>query len=162
MRDHPLKQLWDRLPLPWQPVGGLALGAFLQRTTPIWLPRWLRVPGALLALTGATCVGLATRERGPGSLDEPLELVTSGTHGWSRNPMYVGWAAVHIGLALATRNAWTAATWPVFCVDIHRWVLREEAWLTERFGAQYVDYQARVPRYLGRRQPHDSGSVFGR
>jgi protein-S-isoprenylcysteine O-methyltransferase Ste14 len=31
---------------------------------------------------------------------------------------------------------------------LHRWVLREERWLRERFGGEYDAYQRRVSRYL--------------
>jgi protein-S-isoprenylcysteine O-methyltransferase Ste14 len=40
------------------------------------------------------------------------------------------------------------ATCPVSAALLHRWVLREERWLHERFGDGYDAYRARVPRYL--------------
>ena len=52
----------------------------------------------------------------------------------SRNPIYLGFTAVHLGLAGATRNGWMLATCPVSAALVHRWVLREERWLHERFG----------------------------
>ena len=39
------------------------------------------------------------------------------------------------------------ATCPVRAALLHRWVLREERWLAERFGAEYDAYAAEVPRY---------------
>ena len=39
------------------------------------------------------------------------------------------------------------ATGPVSATLVHRWVLREERWLRERFGDEYDADQARVPRY---------------
>jgi protein-S-isoprenylcysteine O-methyltransferase Ste14 len=40
------------------------------------------------------------------------------------------------------------ATCPISAALVHRWVLREERWLLERFGDGYDAYRTRVPRYL--------------
>ena len=45
----------------------------------------------------------------------------------------------------------TVGCWPparASAALVHRWVLREERWLRERFGDEYSAYQSRVPRYL--------------
>ncbi|NDL57573.1 methyltransferase family protein [Phytoactinopolyspora mesophila] len=152
MRYARVRNLWERVPLPAETAGAMVLGALLQRWRPVTLPGYLRAPGMTLVVAGVVLAGRATLERGPGSLDEPQFLATSGVHGWSRNPMYVGCEALHLGLALATRNAWTAATWPVSALLLHRWVFREEGWLLEWFGREYEEYRMHVPRYAGRRR----------
>lgn len=119
-----------------------------QRVRPLRLSAWVR-PASLVCAGGGLAVPVAAwRERGPGSLEEPEALVTTGLHGVSRNPIYLGFTAVHLGLAGATRNGWMLATCPVSAALVHRWVLREERWLRERFGDGYDGYRARVPRYL--------------
>ena len=138
----------DRIPLPAETLVGVAAGALLQRARPWVLPAGTRPAGAVCAVGGLALVLAAWRERGPGSLEEPAALVTTGVHGVSRNPMYVGFTATHLGLAGMTRNGWMLATCPVSAALLHRWVLREERWLGERFGAAYDAYRARVPRYL--------------
>lgn len=69
-------------------------------------------------------------------------------HARSRNPIYVGFALAHLGLAAATRNGWMVVTCPVSAALVHRWVTREEDLLHDLFGAEYDAYRAAVPRYL--------------
>jgi protein-S-isoprenylcysteine O-methyltransferase Ste14 len=101
----------------------------------------------LVVALGVGLVLAAWRERGSGSLEDPAALVTTGVHGLSRNPMYVGFAALHLGLAGLTGNGWMLLTCPVSAALLHRAVLREEALLADRFGEAYEAYRARVPRY---------------
>lgn len=143
-----LQAAWDRTPLPLETLGGIALAELAQHMRPFRLPVWTRPAGWVLAGGGLALVIAALRERGPGSLEEPRALVTEGLHGRSRNPMYLSCSAVHLGLAGVTRNAWMLATCPVSAALLHRWVLRKERWLRERFGGEYDAYQARVPRYM--------------
>jgi protein-S-isoprenylcysteine O-methyltransferase Ste14 len=119
-----------------------------QRLRPLRLAAWARPAGFVLTGGGLTVLVVAWRERGPGSLEEPEALVTTGVHGVSRNPIYLGITTAHLGLAGASRNGWMLVTCPVSAVLVHRWVLREEEWLRERFGDEYAAYRARVPRYL--------------
>jgi protein-S-isoprenylcysteine O-methyltransferase Ste14 len=143
-----LTQLADRVPLPAETLAGVVVGLLAQRVRPRRLPGRVRPAGLVLAGGGLTVVAAAWRERGPGSLEEPEALVTTGLHGVTRNPIYLGFTALHLGLAGATRNGWMLATCPVSAALVHRWVLREEGWLRERFGDGYDAYRARVPRYL--------------
>src|SRR5580658_7996227 len=78
----------------------------------------------------------------------PDKLVTGGVFAWSRNPIYVAFWFILLGQFLVFPN-WllllylAAATWL-----FHRQVRREEAYLAERYGAEYADYCGRVRRYL--------------
>lgn len=143
-----LKAVVDRTPLPVETLGGVITAVLVQRLRPLRLPAGTRPAGLVCAVGGLAVVVTACRERGPGSLEEPTALVTTGLHGRSRNPIYLGFTAIHLGLAGATRNGWMLATCPVSAALVHRWVLREERWLHERFGESYDAYRARVPRYL--------------
>jgi len=138
----------DRIPLPAETLAGVVAGMLAQQVRPLMLPAWSRPVGMVLAGGGLAVVAEAWRERGPGSLEDPEALVTTGLHGMSRNPIYLGFTAVHLGLAGATRNGWMLATCPVSAALVHRWVLREERWLHERFADEYDAYRVRVPRYL--------------
>lgn len=143
-----LQAVADRIPLPAETLTGIVAGGLAQRVRPLRLFAWARPAGWVLTGGGLTVLVVAWRERGPGSLEEPEALVTTGLHGVSRNPIYLGFTAVHLGLAGATRNGWMLVTCPVSAALVHRWVLREEEWLGERFGDEYAAYRARVPRYL--------------
>ncbi|MGH3348774.1 MAG: methyltransferase family protein [Nocardioides sp.] len=143
-----LKAVADRIPLPAETAAGVVAGALAQRARPLRLPARTRPLGLMLTGVGFAVVVAAWRERGPGSLEDPEALVTTGLHRVSRNPIYLGFTAIHLGLAGVTRNAWMLATCPVSAALVHRWVRREEGWLHERFGTEYDEYQGRVPRYL--------------
>ena len=76
-------------------------------------------------------------------------LVTSGIHGWSRNPIYVGMFTVYAGAGLAAASPWIAAlALPLAVTMRYRVVAREEAYLEQRFGSHYRDYKTRVRRCL--------------
>ena len=137
----------DHIPLPAETLAGVVAAMLAQQVRPLRLPAWPPA-GVVLVGGGLAVVAAAWRERGPGSLEEPEELVITGLHGISRNPIYLGCTTVHLGLAGATRNGWMLATCPVSAALVHRWVLREERWLRERFGDEYDAYRVRVPRYL--------------
>jgi protein-S-isoprenylcysteine O-methyltransferase Ste14 len=145
--DAGLQAAWDRIPLPQETLAGITSAALAQQVWPLRLPAWTRPMGWLCAGGGLAMVIVAVRERGPGSLDESPTLVTRGLHGRSRNPMYVGYTALHLGLAVATRNAWMLASCLLSAGLLHRSVLRDERALRGRFGDEYDAYRSRVPRY---------------
>ena len=76
-------------------------------------------------------------------------LVTSGIHGWSRNPIYLGMVLLYGGIGLAVRSPWVLILMLPLAVTIRYGVVaREEAYLQRRFGDAYQRYKARVRRWL--------------
>ena len=76
-------------------------------------------------------------------------LVTTGIHGWSRNPIYVGMLLVYAGIGMAARSPWILLlALPLFFILRYGVVAREEAYLERRFGETYRDYKAHVRRWL--------------
>ena len=76
-------------------------------------------------------------------------LVTTGIHGWSRNPIYLGMFLVYGGIGLAVRSPWILIlALPLALTIRYGVVAREEAYLQRRFGDAYRDYKARVRRWL--------------
>jgi len=76
-------------------------------------------------------------------------LVTTGVHGWSRNPIYLGMFLVYGGIGLAVRSPWILILSLPLAVTIRYGVVaREEAYLERRFGDAYRDYKVRVRRWL--------------
>ncbi len=76
-------------------------------------------------------------------------LVTTGIHGWSRNPIYVGMFLVYVGIGLAVRGPWILIlVLPLAIVMRYGVVAREEAYLERRFGEAYRAYKARVRRWV--------------
>lgn len=87
--------------------------------------------------------------------DRPARrLVTSGPYAWSRNPMFVGFALMHAGAALAFESLWALLMLPVAIAITTRTVIRvEEEYMRERFGAEYDEYARWVRQWIGRRRP---------
>ena len=76
-------------------------------------------------------------------------LVTTGIHGWGRNPIYLGMFLVYGGIGVAVRSPWILVLVLPLAVTIRYGVVaREEAYLERRFGDAYRDYKARVRRWL--------------
>jgi len=76
-------------------------------------------------------------------------LCVSGPFRFSRNPIYVGDWLIYLGLMLILHTAWPILFAPVVWLIIRHGVIRhEEAHLTARFGAEYVDYLNKVRRWL--------------
>jgi protein-S-isoprenylcysteine O-methyltransferase Ste14 len=76
-------------------------------------------------------------------------LVTTGIHGRSRNPIYLGMFLCYIGIGLAVHSEWTILLLLLLAALIRQGVVaREEAYLERRFGSAYRDYRARVRRWV--------------
>jgi protein-S-isoprenylcysteine O-methyltransferase Ste14 len=110
--------------------------------------------GCALAASGAAlvvhCIRLFVR-LGGGTLapwDPTRALVSAGAYRYSRNPMKSGLFLVLAGEALAMQSAALAAWFACFAVvNVVYIQLHEEPGLLKRFGARYVEYRERVPRW---------------
>ena len=78
-----------------------------------------------------------------------VAIVRSGPFRYSRNPIYLAFALLHLGLALAYGSAWLLVTLvpAVLLMDLVV-IRREERYLEGRFGASYVSYKASVRRWI--------------
>ncbi len=87
-------------------------------------------------------------------------LVTSGPYAHVRNPLYLGNFLNLIGLCVA---AWAWMPWflllalALFLVQYGLIISLEEEYLRGRFGKQYAEYAANVPRVLPRLSPWGRG-----
>lgn len=76
-------------------------------------------------------------------------LVTSGPFSFSRNPIYLGYALLLIGIALITEIAWFIPFTVVSSFLIQKLAIEpEERHLELRFGKKYRDYAKRVRRWI--------------
>jgi protein-S-isoprenylcysteine O-methyltransferase Ste14 len=76
-------------------------------------------------------------------------LVTGGPFRFTRNPMYVGMAGVLLGAAVFLGTVTPFIVIPAFMGLIReRFILAEEALMEETFGAAYLEYKAKVRRWL--------------
>jgi protein-S-isoprenylcysteine O-methyltransferase Ste14 len=140
-------------------LGALVLGCVLDRFQALPFPltgsepvRWI-IAGSLI-LIGVTLAAAGIRNflraRTPVPTNEPTRaLVTTGIHGWTRNPIYLGMFLLYGGIGLAAGSASILLlTLPLAIAIRYGVVAREEAYLERRFGDAYRDYRARVRRWL--------------
>ena len=118
------------------------------------LDQLLGLCGAAIALAGEavrlTTIGFEYIERGgkEGKV-YASKLVQGGVYALTRNPMYVGNAMIAIGIAMVTGTPGAYLVLiPLFLFIYQAIVAAEEAYLRPRFGRDYDEYCAKVPRFL--------------
>lgn len=80
---------------------------------------------------------------------EPSQFVVERPYTFTRNPMYVGVVAALFGFAIFFGSIVMLLAPIVFFVVIDRLVIpNEEVSMERMFGQRYVDYKARVRRWL--------------
>lgn len=78
-----------------------------------------------------------------------LVLVGDGPYRFTRNPMYLGLILLLLGLSLVFSLDWGIPLTPVLWLVLHHGVvLREEVYLTAKFGEPYREYLDRTRRWL--------------
>jgi protein-S-isoprenylcysteine O-methyltransferase Ste14 len=143
---------------PFLYLACLLLGLALNRLSPLaltlpeaalirWIAGGLIVVGVMIVAAGIRNFSHAGT---PVPSNQPVRaLVTTGVHGWSRNPIYVGMFLLYAGIGVAARSPWVLVlTLPLAITLRYGVVAREEAYLERRFGEAYRDYKARVRRWL--------------
>ena len=123
---------------------------------PFPIPMTDRVPwiiGGSVILIGLTLAAAGIRDfsqaRTPIPTNQPTRaLVTTGVHGWTRNPIYLGMFLLYGGIGIAVRSPSILIFMLPLAIAIRYGVVaREEAYLERRFGAAYREYKARVRRW---------------
>ena len=78
-----------------------------------------------------------------------LALATTGIHGWTRNPIYLGMFLVCGGIGIAARSPWTLILMVPLAITIRYGVVaHEERYLETKFGETYRVHRASVRRWL--------------
>ena len=146
---------------PWPPVLFLAAavgGWLLQRMWPLAWPGLNDTPAKLIGWSfvvggfGLAGWALLTMLRGGGEFRPHAQatvLITHGPFRRLRNPMYLGYVLILLGLADMSQNIWIAILTPAFALAVTLLaILPEERHLEERFGGDYLDYKAQSRRWL--------------
>ena len=105
--------------------------------------------GDLIFLISVICMRDSWRAGIPGN--DKTKLVTGGIYKFSRNPAFLGFDFMYIGVLLMYFNPLTAFFSLFAIVMLHLQILQEEKYLTATFGKEYAEYKKRVFRYLGRK-----------
>lgn len=77
------------------------------------------------------------------------QLVTSGIYRFTRNPIYLGFLLMVIGLPLNSGLYWGIVLAPFYIFMMNRLIIQhEEAYLERKFGNAYTGYISRVRRWI--------------
>ena len=148
-----------RYPPPLWLFGGFLLGWLLEvYVRRVHLtnsdPATLYILGGVLSVSGLVVIawGALTLVRWRTAIlpNRPAStLVETGPFRLSRNPMYAGFTIVYLGAALLLNSGWTLMALPFALYGISHFAIRREEWyLADAFGAEYVSYRQRVRRWL--------------
>lgn len=120
-------------------------------------PVWLRTIGALLGAVGIVIFILSVTEMGDSwragvPEGERTALVTSGIYRISRNPAFLAFDLVYIGMLFMFFTWWLCIITALAVIMLHLQIVNvEEPFLLDTFGEEYLAYKKKVCRYLGRR-----------
>lgn len=118
----------------------------------------LRIIGAAVSAIGTvvfTISVLAMRDNWRAGVPEHdrTELVTSGIYQISRNPAFLGFDLLYIGILMMFFN-WVLCVVSAFAIIMyHLQIVKvEEIFLLTTFGDEYINYRTKVCRYIGRKR----------
>lgn len=121
------------------------------------LPTWARALGIVFGAAGVVMFALAVTGMGDSwragvPVSEETELVTGGIYRISRNPAFLGFDLLYLGITLLFFRLPSALLSAAAAGTLHAQViLAEEPFLRNRFGAAYAEYSRQVNRYFGRK-----------
>jgi protein-S-isoprenylcysteine O-methyltransferase Ste14 len=137
-------------------LGAIGLGVLLDLAWPVRLvPHAVGVPLGIIAVLAAVAVFVAAvrtfRTAGtpvPGNRPTTA-IVRTGPYRWSRNPIYLAFSLLQVGVALWVNSLWLAVTLvPAVALMSLVVIPREERYLETRFPSAYPAYKASVRRWL--------------
>ena len=124
-------------------------------TTCFWAP--FRICGAVIGALGATVfvtsvVTMRDSWRAGVSKTDKTELVTDEIYRINRNPAFLGFDLVYIGILLMFFNPCLLAVSAFAMLMFHLQIVNvEEDFLLEKFGQEYLTYKKKVNWYIGRK-----------
>ncbi len=136
-------------------VPAVEVVSIILNTTAFAVP--VRIVGACVGIVGVTVfvISVLTMQdswRAGVSKTDETELVTKGIYQISRNPAFLGFDLVYLGIVLMFFN-WILFIASLFAmVMLHLQIVNvEEDFLRCTFGDEYLSYKKKVCRYIGRK-----------
>ena len=76
------------------------------------------------------------------------KLITTGVFAFSRNPFFLSLDIYFVGIAILLPNLFFIGFAVFALVGIHFFILKEEKFMQNVYGAEYLEYRRKVHRYI--------------
>jgi protein-S-isoprenylcysteine O-methyltransferase Ste14 len=140
-------------------LSGLIFGGILQWLRPFYIfPAeyllFARIFGSFLIIFGLGIILVAKIKMQKAQTNiEPWKptnaIISDGIYSFSRNPIYAAMILIYSGVTLIFNAVWFLPFLVLVLIFMHYGViLREEKYLEEKFGAEYLDYKKSVRRWI--------------
>jgi protein-S-isoprenylcysteine O-methyltransferase Ste14 len=137
-------------------LGAIVLGLLLHLVWPVRLvSHAVSVPlGGTVVLVAVALFIYAVRTFGAAGTPVPgnratTTIVRTGPYRWSRNPIYLAFSLLQLGVAFWVNSLWLLVTLiPAVALMSFVVIPREERYLETRFPSDYLSYKASVRRWL--------------
>lgn len=117
----------------------------------------LRIIGCVITAVGVLTFILSVAQmkdnwRAGVQREDKTNLVTTGIYSISRNPAFLGFDLMYIGILFTFFNWYLFFATGFVLLFFHLQIVNvEEEFLMEAFGEEYIKYRAKVCRYIGRK-----------
>ncbi|WP_048570505.1 methyltransferase family protein [Clostridium cylindrosporum] len=114
---------------------------------------YIRALGIFIAFSGVVFFIMALivmRDSWRAGIDntQTTKLISSGVYKLSRNPAFVGFDLLYIGIALSFSNIFNVIISLIAVITLHLQILEEEKYLPTVFGDEYERYKRSTNRYF--------------
>lgn len=76
-------------------------------------------------------------------------IVRNGLYAYTRNPMYIALSLLYIGVCVMTNAYWGLLLLGPLLIAVQKGIIeREEHYLTQKFGDEYLRYKGQVRRWF--------------
>ncbi len=130
---------------------GVAIGYFI----PIpFLSNIVSLPlGIVVAAVGfylsVQCFREFRRAKTPPDFRPVTALVSAGPYRYTRNPIYISFSTIYLGFGIAFNSGVTLLLLLLVIAIVDRVIIRrEERYLEQKLGEEYLQYKARVRRWI--------------
>lgn len=81
-------------------------------------------------------------------VSQETTIIKTGIYKYSRNPAFVGFDLLYIGVAIAFTNIILVSISVIAVIMLHFQIIQEEKYLPLIFGDEYKSYKMHTPRYF--------------
>ena len=137
-------------------VAFLGIGVALDLLFPLpLLPDSVQYRAGFVVIAGSGCIMpfVLLQFHRAGTNFDPRKattaLISGGPYRFSRNPSYVSLSLLYVGVGIAADSIWILGLLaPTLTVMHYGVILREERYLENKFGEEYLRYKRAVPRWI--------------